>query len=150
MCYGVYESKGILITSSDAGDGVFRLQGSTTCLPMHWLLKSPVQQQTWYWLRRTDTVYCCSRLNCIKSSKIEVTIQNVNICCINIKQLSLIRVKTNKPLQHSLDSFKIHSTLVSNCYCRGSFTACIICNTIRLMFLYNYVTHLSMTFRKHW
>ena len=37
--------------SSDAGHGIFRLWGSIPCLLMHWLLKSPEHQQTWYFCR---------------------------------------------------------------------------------------------------
>ena len=48
--------------SSDAGDGIFWLSGSIPCLLMHWLLKSPVHQQTWYWLCRIENMYCCSRV----------------------------------------------------------------------------------------
>ena len=45
--------------SADARDGIFQLRGSIPCLLMHWLLKSPEHQQPWYWLCRTDNVYCC-------------------------------------------------------------------------------------------
>ena len=54
--------------------------GSIPCLP--WLLKSPEHQQAWYWLCRTDNLYCCSRVNyfyLIWSSQIQDMIQNVNI-----------------------------------------------------------------------
>ena len=33
---------------------------SIPCMLMHWLLKSPVHQQAWYWLCRTDYMFCCS------------------------------------------------------------------------------------------
>ena len=42
--------------SSDAGDKIFRLWESIPCLLMHWLLKSPVHQQAWYLLCRTDNM----------------------------------------------------------------------------------------------
>ena len=32
---------------------------------MPWLLKSPEQQQVWYWLCRTDNMYSCSSINFI-------------------------------------------------------------------------------------
>ena len=51
------------IDSSDAGDGIFRLWGSIPCLLMHWLQKSPVHQQAWYWPCRTNNMCCYSRLN---------------------------------------------------------------------------------------
>ena len=38
---------------------------SIPCLLVHWLLKSPMHQQAWYWLCRTDNIYCCSRVNFI-------------------------------------------------------------------------------------
>ena len=54
------------VNSYDARDGIFRrLWKSTPCLLMHWLLKSPEHQQAWYWLCRTDNMYCCSRANSI-------------------------------------------------------------------------------------
>ena len=62
------------LISSNAGDGIFQLWGSIPCMLMHWLLKSPEHQQVWYWLCRTDNMYCCSRVNFIyvgeKESKI--------------------------------------------------------------------------------
>ena len=45
------------INSSDAEDGIFQHWGSIPCLLMHWLLKSSVYQQAWYWLCRTDNMY---------------------------------------------------------------------------------------------
>ena len=44
---------------SDAG---FR---STPCLPMHWLLKSPVHGQAWHWLCRKCNMSCCSKVNLV-------------------------------------------------------------------------------------
>ena len=52
----------LLINSSDAGDGIIRLWWSIPCLLMHWLLKSPVHQQAWYWLCRTDNISTYSRV----------------------------------------------------------------------------------------
>ena len=43
----------------------FGFEGSMPCLLMHWLLKSPEHQQTWYWLCRTDNMYCCFTVNFI-------------------------------------------------------------------------------------
>ena len=40
------------------------LVGSVPYLLIPWLLKSPEHQQAWYWLCRTDNMYCC-RVNCI-------------------------------------------------------------------------------------
>ena len=51
------------INSSDTEDRIFQVWGSIPCLLMPWLLKSPGHQQAWYWLCRTDNMYCCSRLN---------------------------------------------------------------------------------------
>ena len=53
------------VNSSDAGDGIIRLWWSIPCLLMHWLLKSPVHQQAWYWLCRTDNISTYSRVNFI-------------------------------------------------------------------------------------
>ena len=47
------------IKSYDAGHGIFRLWGSTLCLLMLSLLKSPEYQQVWYWLCRTDGMLLC-------------------------------------------------------------------------------------------
>ena len=47
----------------DARDRIFWLWGSISGLLMHWLLKSPVHKQAWYWLCRTDNMYYCFRLN---------------------------------------------------------------------------------------
>ena len=55
----------VYLNSFDAGDRLFQLWGSIPCLLMHWLLKSPEHQQAWYWLCRTDNMYCCSRVNFI-------------------------------------------------------------------------------------
>ena len=56
---------GCHLHSSDAGDGTLRLWVSIPSLLMLWLLKSPELQQAWYWLCRTDNMYCCSKLNFI-------------------------------------------------------------------------------------
>ena len=53
------------LNSYDAGDGIFRLWGSIPCLLMPWLLKSPEHQQAWYWICRTDNMYCSTRVNFI-------------------------------------------------------------------------------------
>ena len=48
------------IKSSDTGGRIFRILGGNS------MLKSPVNQQAWYWLCRTDNnMYCCSRVNFI-------------------------------------------------------------------------------------
>ena len=51
--------------SSDAGNGNVWLWGSIPGLLMLWLLKSPEHRQAWYWLCRTDGIYCCSKVNFI-------------------------------------------------------------------------------------
>ena len=50
----------------DAGERIFRLWGSMPCLLMLWLLKSPDYQQEWYWLCRSDNMYCCFRVAMIE------------------------------------------------------------------------------------
>ena len=52
------------VNSCDARDEIDRFGGQYhPCLLMHWLLKSPEHQQAWYWLCRTDIIYCCFRVN---------------------------------------------------------------------------------------
>ena len=52
-----------LINSSDVRDGIFQFWGLIPCLLLLWLLKSPEHQQAWYWLCRTDNMYCCPRVD---------------------------------------------------------------------------------------
>ena len=59
---------------------------------MPWLLKSLGHQQAWYWLCRTDSMYCCSRVNFICLSKIQDTIQNVNTSYITFKTIQHINL----------------------------------------------------------
>ena len=54
---------GLLLNSSDTREEIFHLIWSVPCLLMPWLQKSPEHQQAWYWLCRTDSVYCCFRVN---------------------------------------------------------------------------------------
>ena len=35
------------------------------CMLLHWFVKLPEHQQAWYWLYRTDNMYCCFRVNFI-------------------------------------------------------------------------------------
>ena len=53
----------LCLNSSDNWGAIFQLWGTIPCLLMLWLLKSPEHQQTWYWLCRTDSMYCCSMVN---------------------------------------------------------------------------------------
>ena len=64
-----------IINSSDAGDRIFQLGQSIPRLLMPWLLKSPEHQQAWYWLCRTDNMYCCSRVNFISLGQANPKIQ---------------------------------------------------------------------------
>ena len=77
----------------DAGDGLFWLWRSIPCLLMLWLLKSPEHQQAWHLLRRTDNMYCSSRVHFMylgeAKSKI-CFIQNVNISFIIFKTIQHI------------------------------------------------------------
>ena len=84
----------ILFNSSDTGDRIVRLWGSIPCLLMPWLLKSLEHHQAWYWLCRTDNIYCCSRVNSQLpgSNEIQDAIQNVNISFVSFKQFSMLRV----------------------------------------------------------
>ena len=50
------------VNSYDDRDRIFQFWVSVPCLLMQWLFKSPVHQQAWYWLCRTD-MYCCARVN---------------------------------------------------------------------------------------
>ena len=76
------------------------LRGSILCLLMHWLLKSPVHQHTWYYLCRTDNIYCCSRVNFILMGQVKSKIRfNMWIYLLwSLKQFSVTRVNI---LQHS-------------------------------------------------
>ena len=71
------------VNTSDAGNRIFQLWavGSIPCLLIRWLLKSPGHQRAWYWLCRTDNMYCCSRVNLIYSSQAKSEIQNT-ICLV--------------------------------------------------------------------
>ena len=68
------------------------LGGSMPCLLIPWLLKSPEHQQAWYWLYRTDNMYCCS-FHLLGWSKIQDASHNVNISFITLKQF---RVKNSR------------------------------------------------------
>ena len=56
------------VNSSYAGDRIFWVWWSIPCLLMLWLLKSPEHQQSYYWLCKTENIYCCSRLNSLRPS----------------------------------------------------------------------------------
>ena len=90
------------LNSSDAGDGIFQLCESISCLLMHWLLKSPVHQQTWYWLCRTDNMYYCWRMNFIyhKTSNLRQTFGN-NIFGTYHQTFNISRTLGNKIVDHS-------------------------------------------------
>ena len=55
----------VRFNSSDAGGGIFPLWGSIPWLLMPWLPKSPVHQQAWHWLCRTENMCCLSGVNFI-------------------------------------------------------------------------------------
>ena len=63
-------------------------------LLMPWLLKSPEHQQAWYWLCRTDSMYCCSRVNLIYLDQAYSKIQSKMWVYIlqSLKQFSMLRV----------------------------------------------------------
>ena len=79
---------------SDAGDGIVRFLGPIPCLLMHWLLKSPEHQQAWYWLCRTDGIYCCSRVNFIYlgQAKPQRRFKMWIYILYSLKQFSVLRV----------------------------------------------------------
>ena len=64
-----------ILNPSDAEDGILWLWVSIPCLLMHWLLKSPAHQQTWYSLCRTDNIHCCSRINFIYLGQVKSMIR---------------------------------------------------------------------------
>ena len=59
----MFKMRSVHLNSSDTGDRIFRIRGLLPCLLMPWLLKSPEPQEAWYWLCRTDNIYCCSRVH---------------------------------------------------------------------------------------
>ena len=72
--------------SSNAEDGVFWLSVSIPYL----LRKSPGHQQAWYWLCRTNNMYCCFRVNFIYPREIQNTIENMNIHHVVFKTIQRI------------------------------------------------------------
>ena len=95
-----------------------RLWGSIPCLLIPWLLKSPRHQQAWYWLSRTDSMYCCSRVNFTylghACSKIQFKMQ-IYLC--NFSQNSSYSKSTYKVVVHVVGTRKMLHGLV-----RVSFT----------------------------
>ena len=91
--YGIWNDIIQLLTLSDAGDGVFCLWGSTPCLLMLWLLKSPQHQQAWYWLCRTYKIYSLfqSQFHLHGSSQIQDMIQNVDISFVIFKTIQRVK-----------------------------------------------------------
>ena len=80
------------LNSSDAGDGILRFWGSIPSLLMHWLLKSPVHQQAWYYLYRKDNMYCCSRVNVIYLGQAKSKIQfKMNISFIIFQTIQHVK-----------------------------------------------------------
>ena len=79
------------INSSDAGDGIFRVWRSISCLLMHWLQKSPVHQQACYWLCGTDNMYFCSKVSFIYWGQTKSKIWfKIWICIwLSLKQFSM-------------------------------------------------------------
>ena len=84
-------------SSSDAGDGIFRLWWvSIPCLLMPWLLKSPEHQQVWYWLCRTVNMYCYSTVNFTNFGRAKFKMQfKMQIYLLqSLKQISTLRANT--------------------------------------------------------
>ena len=69
LCSSNFKKHRTYLNSSDARDGIFWLIWSMPCLLMPWLLKSPVHQQAWYWLCRTDK--CLIVLDLIWSTRVK-------------------------------------------------------------------------------
>ena len=102
------------INSSDAGDGIFRLCGSIPCLLMHWLLKSPVHNQAWYWLCKTENMYFCYRINFIylgqAKSRIRFKIRTDLLWCL--KRFRVLKVNIT-PLVINYSCQFVHFSLLS-------------------------------------
>ena len=122
----------ILITVCfNVGDKIFWFWRLIPCLLMHWLLKSPEHQQAWYWLCRTDNIYCCSRVNFIywgqTNSKIQIKMWISFIIYKTIQHVKLEFVVVlfywqDKCVFHSLFVFSNFVTvayffLTSSCHC---------------------------------
>ena len=87
------------INSSDAGDGIFRLWGSIPCLVMP--LNSPMHQQAWYWLIRTDNMSWCYRINFIylgqaKSTRRLKMWTYLTYLLSSLKHFNMLRVNIHK------------------------------------------------------
>ena len=71
---------------------------------MHWLRMSSVHQHTWYWLGKTDNMYCCSRVHFVywgqTKSKIRFTMWTYLLQ--SWKQSSILRVN------YLLDSLRLY------------------------------------------
>ena len=78
--------------SSDAGDGILQFSVSILCLLIHWLLKSPVYWQAWYWLCKMDNMYCYSRVNFIylDQAKLEIRFKMWIYFLWSLKQFSML------------------------------------------------------------
>ena len=67
---------------------------------MHWLLKSPEHQQTWYWLcgHTASTWYCCSRVNFtyLGQANSKTWFKMWIYLLWSLKQISMLRVKISK------------------------------------------------------
>ena len=90
-----HSSMYIIFNSSDAGDWLFRFGGSILCLMMPWPLKSPEHQQPWYWLCRTDNMYCCSKVNFtyLGQAKSKILLKMWLYLLQSLKHFSMLRVK---------------------------------------------------------
>ena len=84
---------GMVWNFSDARGGISRLVWSIPCLPMHWLLKSPMHQQAWYWLRKINNMYCSSRVNLIHlgQDKSKIRFKMWIYLLWSLKQVSMLR-----------------------------------------------------------
>ena len=77
---------------------------------IHCLLKSQVHQQTWFWLCRTYTMYCCSRLNLVH---LDQTISKIR----SIMWIYLLKYLKTIPLVNrfaELNTLLLHSMFVWN------------------------------------
>ena len=89
ICCGIYQ-----LNSSDAGDGIFLFFCTISWLLTLWLPKTPEHQQAWYWLCRTDNMYCCFRVNFIYMAQAKSKIRfKIWIYLLQtLKRLSMLKV----------------------------------------------------------
>ena len=79
---------------------------------MHWLLKSPVHQQAWYWLCQTNNMYYCSRVNfiCLDQAILKILFKMGIYLLWFLKQFNMLRV--DKRLTYEKKSYLLFMRLV--------------------------------------